>query len=47
MYKVHHKDIISYLENEGKVFCQFLDLICLTDGKADSIVEALKNIVHT
>lgn len=35
------------MDNAGNVFCQFLDLICLTDGKADSIVAALKNIVYT
>lgn len=39
-------DIIRYLDNEGKVFCQFLDLIYLTDGKADSILAALRNIIH-
>ena len=44
---MYHMDIIRYLDNEGKVFCQFLDLICLTDGKADSIVAALKNVINT
>lgn len=43
---MYHMDIIRYLDNEGKVFCQFLELICLTDGKADSIVTALKNNIH-
>ncbi|KAL1251696.1 hypothetical protein QQF64_019492 [Cirrhinus molitorella] len=38
---------VRYLDNEGKVFCQFLDLICLTDGKADSIVAAIRKIIHT
>ncbi|KAF3859952.1 hypothetical protein F7725_000207 [Dissostichus mawsoni] len=35
-----------YLDQEGKLWSQFLDLICLTDGKADSIVLALKNIIQ-
>jgi len=38
-------DIFRYMDNEGKVYCQFLDLICLTDGKADSIVAAIKDII--
>ncbi|KAL3064913.1 hypothetical protein OYC64_001027 [Pagothenia borchgrevinki] len=37
---------VRYLDQEGKLWSQFLDLICLTDGKADSIVLALKNIIQ-
>ncbi|KAF4114126.1 hypothetical protein G5714_004349 [Onychostoma macrolepis] len=34
-----------YLDKEGNVFNQFLDLVTVPDGKADTIVTAIENII--
>ncbi|KAL7383107.1 hypothetical protein ABVT39_004870 [Epinephelus coioides] len=36
---------IRYLDREGKLFCQFLDMVPLNDGKADTIAEAIHEVI--
>ncbi|XP_073718948.1 zinc finger protein 862 isoform X2 [Misgurnus anguillicaudatus] len=36
---------VRYLDKEGHVFNQFLDLVPIPDGKADTIVTAIKNVM--
>lgn len=33
------------MDKEGHVFNQFLDLVAIPDGKADTIVTAIKNVM--
>ncbi len=35
------------MDAEGQLYSQFLDLVHITDGKADSIVAAMKEVLHT
>jgi hypothetical protein len=34
-----------YLDNEGLVFNQFLDIVSVPDGRADTIVTAIKTVL--
>ena len=34
-----------YMDKEGKVYNQFLDLVTAPDGKADTIVSAVKQVL--
>lgn len=34
-----------YMDKEGKVYNQFLDLVTVPDGKADTIVSAVKQVL--
>lgn len=36
---------LRYLDKEGHVFNQFLDLVEIADGKADTIVTAIKTAI--
>ncbi|KAL2092744.1 hypothetical protein ACEWY4_012542 [Coilia grayii] len=36
---------LRYLDKEGKVYNQFLDLVLVMDGKADTIVSAVKTVL--
>lgn len=35
-----------YMDNEGQLFSQFLDLVNVSDGKAGTIVAAIKEVLH-
>ena len=34
------------MDKEGQLFSQFLDLVNVIDGKADTIVAAIKEVLH-
>lgn len=38
--------ILRYMDKEGQLFSQFLDLVNVSDGKADTIVAAIKDVLH-
>lgn len=38
--------ILRYLDKEGKLFSQFLDLVPVHDGKANTIVAMIKEVLH-
>ncbi|KAJ8351946.1 hypothetical protein SKAU_G00234220 [Synaphobranchus kaupii] len=37
---------VRYLDKEGKLYCQFLDLVPIADGQANTIVAAVREVVH-
>lgn len=43
----HYAYAFSYLDKEGHVFNQFLDLVAIPDGRADTIVTAVTNVILT
>lgn len=40
-----NKTFFRYLDREGQLFCQFLDMVQLNDGKADTIAEAIREVI--
>ncbi len=36
---------LKYLDKEGRAFSQFLDLVPVVNGKADTVVTADKNVI--
>lgn len=38
--------IFQISDNEGQLFSQFLDLVNVSDGKAGTIVAAIKEVLH-
>lgn len=38
-------DFVRYLDREGKLYCHFLALVPIADGKADTIVAAVMEVV--
>lgn len=39
-------DFVRYLDKEGKLYCQFLDLVPIADGQANTIVAAVREVVN-
>lgn len=37
---------VRYLDKEGQLFSQFLDLVPVHDGKANTIVATIKEVLH-
>lgn len=35
-----------YMDQEGHLYNQFLDLVSVPDGKADTIIAAIKVVLH-
>lgn len=35
-----------YADKEGQLYSQFLDIVSVTDGKAVTIVKAVKDVLH-
>lgn len=40
------KTFFRYMNAEGQLYSQFLDLVHLTDGKADTILAAIKEVLY-
>ena len=38
--------LFRYIDKEGQVFNQFLDIVAVSDGKADTIVTAVKDVLQ-
>lgn len=38
--------LFRYMDNEGQLHSQFLDLVSVADGKAATIVAAIKDVLH-
>ena len=38
--------LFRYIDKEGQAFNQFLDIVAVNDGKADTIVTAVKDVLQ-